>query len=247
MSTEYPTGNVTNLLRHALSASWHAGSAVSVPTVMIKKPTSFKSWTSPGEYTAADMALDYFASNGILGDRVRQNLFGYPGLLRDLADCPPWVHVESEDTEPNTDPERAWELRAMIEHIHNCSDEELLDDFRRHHGSFARLSDELSLQRSPKELSNERENLFREMLSLGRAMGVDTFYKNHDAVFDFDEFIPALGAPDLLLWSPPGSGRFWCFTEVKAPGDSLRPSQANWLSTHFDIIRDHYFLTILLA
>lgn len=237
MSVSDPADGVSSLVRRSLEVSWHADGAISLPTVMIEKPTSSTSWALPGEYTAADKALDYYRSVGLLGERTRKNQWGYPGLLRDLAHCPPWVHNE---------PDREREQRALIDHIHDRNDDELLDDLRRDYSRHSAIFPRLSMQ-VPNEHRDMREVSFREKLSLGRAMGVDTFYKNYNAVFDFDEFTPAAGAPDLLLWSPPYSKPFWCFTEVKAPGDNLRASQTNWLREHIDIIRGHYFLTILLA
>ena len=46
---------------------------------------------------------------------------------------------------------------------------------------------------------------FRELVTLAKALGVETFERIFEAVFDLDlgdEFSAAAGAPDLFIWRP---------------------------------------------
>ena len=102
----------------------------------------------------------------------------------------------------------------------------------------AELCTESSTETTAIRVEMERErNALRD--ALGEA-GLDSVLK---AVFDFDEFTAAAGAPDILVWAPDSS--CWFFSEVKAPGDSLRRSQTDWLRRHSDVVHGHYVLTIL--
>src|SRR5437667_11925868 len=89
---------------------------------------------------------------------------------------------------------------------------------------------------------------FRRLVAFAKFFGVETFNAVWQAVFDFDEFTPAPGAPDLLVWLLPkaaGEPGLWFFSEVKGPRDSLRNSQKEWLYQHWEVVSGHYLLTIL--
>ena len=115
----------------------------------------------------------------------------------------------------------------------------LLRDF--HYARFTDGEHEPPIEYSP-AVTELRAELERERSALRTALsaGLDSVF---DAVFDFDEFTPAAGAPDILVWAPDAS--CWFFSEVKASGDSLRPSQTAWLRQHRDVVHGHYILTIL--
>jgi len=74
--------------------------------------------------------LAFYNSLGFDGDRTHKNLFGYPGLLRELSNPPPWVEVEPEDLNGDLAAERAHELRALILQTQSSRDEELVTLFR---------------------------------------------------------------------------------------------------------------------
>jgi len=190
--------------------------------------------------------LAFYSSLGLDGDRTRKNLFGYPGLLRDLSNPPPWVQVEPEDIDGDLDAERARELRSLILHTQSSSDEELLALFRAElesmNSPLSRFAGLPSI--SPVAVDNRIE-CFRELLSLARALSSDGFEAIYNAVFDFDEFEVKSGAPDLLLWLPDKTPPLWFFSEIKAPGDYLGTGQKGWLHDHWETLRGHYCLTVL--
>ena len=88
-------------------------------------------------------------------------------------------------------------------------------------------------------------NSFQEFITLGKVLGVDLFDALYEAVFEFDEFTVAAGAPDLLVWLPRHEPSCWFFSEVKAPDDSHRTSQKGWLHQHWDLVRGHYLIAVL--
>lgn len=95
----------------------------------------------------------------------------------------------------------------------------------------------------PPEVTQLLADIERKHDALRSALGEADLDAVLEAVFDFDEFTPAAGVPDILVWSVDAS--CWFFSEVKAPGDSLRPSQTKWLKQHHHLVRGHYVLTIL--
>lgn len=236
-------------VRRSLAASSSVRSATFVPTVLIERPPTLMSWKS-AKGTSADWALAAFHSHGFRGDRTRNNLFGYPGLLRDLSDPPEWVHVAPEDLLCEMDEDRRSELRPLIVHIQELTEAALIAHHRaERRAAFVRqqlfegryiIIDDVKF-----ETDAFREECFRELIGLGKVLGADLFYDIFDAVFEFDEFTPAEGAPDLLVWLPESEPSCWFFSEVKAPGDYLRDSQKAWLHQYWELVRGHYLITIL--
>jgi hypothetical protein len=66
---------------------------------------------------------------------------------------------------------------------------------------------------------------FEDILALAQCIGAEAFEDVAEAVFEYDEFPPFPGAPDLLVWLSDPTDGLWFFAEVKAPNDSLRKSQ----------------------
>jgi len=85
--------------------------------------------------------------------------------------------------------------------------------------------------------------LFEEMVDLARCLGTTDFESLYEAVFDFDEFTPASGAPDLFVWAPEVGT--WFFAEVKGPHDHLRKSQADWVRANWDNIKGRFVLLVV--
>lgn len=234
------------LIRSSLATSSASGFLTSLPTFLIQRPSALESWRIRGHSTSADLALAFYNSLGFDGDRTRKNLFGYPGLLRELSNPPPWVHVEPEDRDGDLDANRARELRSLILHTQNASDEELVALFRAELESInSPLIRFIGLSPISPIAVNNRIESFRRLLSLARALSNDGFETVYDAVFDFDEFDVKSGAPDLLLWLPDKTRSLWFFSEIKAPGDYLGSNQKGWLHEHRETMRGHYCLTIL--
>jgi hypothetical protein len=159
------------------------------------------------------MALGFYLAEGIRGDRIRQNSHGYLGLLRDLDACPAWITVEPEDVGEDVLPMRAPELRPLIEFAAEHDDDELLSAFRSN-----MLAPPTGFEALSDVLSKAHEESLLERVHLGRILGTKVFYDICNAVFDCDEFTPASGAPDLLLWSPPGVSPFWFFLRSESSG-----------------------------
>lgn len=84
-----------------------------------------------------------------------------------------------------------------------------------------------------------------ERRALADALGSDGLDTLADAIFDYDEFSVAPGVPDIMVWLHTPAISCWFLSEVKAPGDSLLPSQTEWLARHWKFLRGHYLLTLL--
>jgi hypothetical protein len=169
------------------------------------------------------------------------NLYGYPGLLRELSSPPPWTQVKQEDIDDDISKDRAYELRPFVVHAQEQSEECLVARYRAKQQHVAAL---LNLP-TYSDVAEAIMDSFRVLIGLAKVLGVELFDAIYDAVFKFDEFTLAPGTPDLLVWLPRQERSCWFFSEVKAPGDSLRNSQKEWLHKHWDLVCGHYLITIL--
>jgi hypothetical protein len=238
--------DVVELVRRSLASCATAGSITSLPTFLIQKPRELEPPSSTDGGVAADVALGYYCSQGFSGDRTRARLSlqGYPGLLRDLSGPPSWVEVEPEDAEGDISPERAQELRPLVQLAQEYSEEFLVSRYRTERGGHASVLDRIVGQPASMVVHELLVDCFRQRIALAKSIGIEVFSAVYEAVFSFDEFTVAEGAPDLLLWLP-GEPSFWFFSEVKASGDSLRASQKGWLYQHWELVRGHYSITAL--
>jgi hypothetical protein len=118
--------------------------------------------------------------------------------------------------------ERLLELRPLIQQANETAAETLVSTFlseRRHARAVAERF--LGVDSSPaQDLVDEASaTAFRELVTLAKALGVETFDRIFEAVFDLDlgdEFSVAAGAPDLFIWRPTLTPAVWFFSEVKA-------------------------------
>jgi len=221
------------------------------PIVLIDRPAAMvdRSWKALGR--ADDIALSYYQRVGFEGDRVRKNLYGYPGLLRDLSNPPPWINVEPEDLEGQPSKETSLELRPLIQQANETAAETLVSTFlseRRHARAVAEGF--LGVDTSPAQglVDEASATAFRDLVALAKVLGVETFDRIFEVVFDLDlgdEFTPVVGTPDLLIWHPTLTPAVWFFSEVKAPGDYLSEAQKQWLQFHWDVVKDHFLITML--
>ena len=239
------SNDFVEVVRRVLSTRTVAGAAKFFPTVLLERPNGIKSWSSLGTGTSADWALAYYTYQGFMGERTRMNLFGYPGLLRDLSSPPPWVEVEPEDVDGDVEKERAAELRPLVEHAVEYTVDALVSAYRSELDSKAFWMKHNFGQASSPDVLKSSLDSFRELVAFAKVLGLDAYYAIFEAVFSFDEFTIAEGTPDLLIWLPHSDSPCWFFSEVKAPGDSLRQSQKAWLRQHWDLVRGHYLITML--
>jgi hypothetical protein len=230
------------VIRRSLRASAEAGVATCFPTLLLERPGLH---LVKEKVAAADAAIAYYSCRGFEADRTRMNLFGYPGMLRDLGSPRPWVEVEPEDMDEDISTERLQELRPLIEHAQETSEDALVGEWMANRDHRNRARHIMDIETAPSVVTAEGAESFRRLVALGKVLGAETFKAIWQAVFDFDEFTPASGAPDLLVWLPKGDPALWFFSEVKGPGDSLRSSQTAWLHQHGELVRGHYLLTIL--
>lgn len=112
-------------------------------------------------------------------------------------------------------------------------------------------ADDLALEYFPSEIAETVKQLRAESAyereSLAEALGPKDLNELTKAIFEFDEFPPFVpGVPDLLVWLNTPGLSCWFLSEVKAPGDSLRSSQTEWLASNWHFVRGHYLLTILV-
>ena len=237
--------NVVELIRRSLAASSGAQGVKGVPILLIERPDGLQSWFSTDAGTSADLALAYYYSHGFLADRTRMNLYGYPGLLRTLSNPPPWIEVEPEDVDGGISEDRADELCPLIVHAQEHAVESLVSRYRSEQQHKALVLERFVGLASSSVVTEVGADSFRDLVGLAKVLGVALFEAIYDAVFEFDEFTVAAGAPDLLVWLPGPEPSCWFFSEVKAPGDSLRSSQKGWLHQHWDLVCGHYLITVL--
>jgi hypothetical protein len=103
--------NLRKLVRQALVESGRTQSAFVFPTVLATWPE--EALKRRAGATLADAAIAYLTQCGFRSDRTRQNLHGYPGLIRELNEPPPWVEVNFEDVEGSICAARHEELRPL--------------------------------------------------------------------------------------------------------------------------------------
>jgi hypothetical protein len=198
-----------------------------------------------GGASAADVAAGFFECFGFRADRTTMNLYGYPGLLRDLTGPPPWVEIEPEDCDGRADADRLDDLRPLYRHANDFQISELSRRYKQYLDERLRFLDQIDLHGELLPLVRHTVNdvsiaQFEDLLALARCIGAEAFENVAEAVFEYDEFPPFPGAPDLLVWLPDPNDGLWFFAEVKAPNDSLRKSQRDWLRTHWERIRGRF-------
>lgn len=233
------------LVCRSLAMASAKGAVKSLATLSLQRPDGIESWSSTGMGTSADWALRYYTLHGFSGDRTRMNLLGYPGLLRDLSSPPPWITVEPEDCDGDVSEDRASELRPLVEHAQESTVDALVSCYGSELESEAFWMKHNFGRAMSAEAIKSRLDSFRERIVLAKVLGSDAYYAIFDAVFSFDEFTIAEGTPDLLVWLPEPDRSCWFFSEVKAPGDSLRSSQKGWLHHHWELVCGHYVITML--
>ncbi len=167
-----------------------------------------------------------------------------PGLLRELSEPPPWADIEPEDFLGDLSSNRAAELRPLIDVAQEHRAELLVGRYELERQRDLEILARASGQARTAGSDDIVVEWFREQLSLATLLGRDVFWAIHEAVFGFDEFTVAEGAPDLFLWAPEQPA-FWLFSEVKASGDSLREPQKRWLDQHWELVSGHYVITVL--
>jgi hypothetical protein len=198
-----------------------------------------------GGASAADVAAGFFECFGFRADRTTMNLYGYPGLLRDLTGPPPWVEIEPEDCDGRADADRLDDLRPLYRHANDFQISKLSRRYKQYLDERLQFLDQIDLHGELLPLVRHTVNdvsiaQFEDLLALARCIGAEAFENVAEAVFEYDEFPPFPGAPDLLVWLPDPNDGLWFFAEVKAPNDSLRKSQRDWLRTHWERIRGRF-------
>lgn len=235
--------DLRDILKGALAMSSRNQGTCIFPTILAGLPEETLR-LEPGT-TMADIAMALLDRSGFKSDRTRMNLHGYPALFRELKDPPPWIEVTPEDVEGPISDGRATELRALYLLANETSLRELLDRYREHieqSEEQRKVLVKLGIPSLPEQVQFLLEK-FEEKLLLTRCLGTDDFEQLYDTVFDFDEFTPAVGAPDLFVWN--SDIGIWFFAEVKGPNDHLRKSQVDWVQEHWESIRGRFVLLVI--
>jgi hypothetical protein len=232
--------DLRGLLRRALMTSGRTQDACVFPTILAEWPK--EALERKPDTTRADIAMAYLARYGFKSDRTRMNLDGYPGLFRKLNEPPPWVEETPLDVDDPISTAREKERRPLYLHANEAPVLGLLVHFREH------LKAQDSVVRKlgaglPAEYEQWALEDFQEKLLLARCLGTEGFERLYEAVFDFDEFTPAAGAPDLFVWD--SEAGIWFFAEVKGPHDHVRRSQADWVRAHWDNIKGRFVLLVV--
>jgi hypothetical protein len=242
--------NAHQMMQQSLFTSGAADGAMIFPTLLIDKSRA-RQTTLRG----ADQALEYYRSVGLFGERSIRNEHGYGEVIRSLNSEPPWVESIKMEEMEETSAERGSQLRPLTIYVQETSDEILFEQFNQHllerDARFARFGFGQPLDQTRRALGQPTElDKFKSLIALARLLGPDLAYDLEQRLlyeFGDDSFgvLVGAGAPDLLLWTPNGDNEFWCFSEVKAPRDYLRPTQKGWLAQHWDLVQGHFLLTIL--
>jgi VRR-NUC domain len=235
MEKHFPI-NVAESVRQSLSASFRSDGAKCVPMLLIENSNV----SNQKDIKAADMALQFYMAHGFVGDRSRMNVHGYPEILRDLQSPPPWVTVEMDDCVGDVSAARRMQLRPLVQQVQDDSDDIILqkfcDDQKQRWSEFKPpIAMDPELRRFSDEVA---ETDFRNLIALARLLGVELLRELYHALFYeidgvYEDIIVSAGAPDILVWLPNSDSGFWFFSEVKARGDYLRPSQKSWLNRNW--------------
>lgn len=239
---------VISMIRNALAMSANIDQMYVVPQILIDVPRL----TAINNLVSADIALGFLSNYGVRGGRVRMNLRGYPGILRELAQPPPWIKLEPEDCLGSISEERKQELQSLVYWVDRYGHQHLRDEHERWLDELERASiwdavifeDTDFAYRAPSRrcdrLRDSRRESFDDLLTLARLFGSEVFDCLFEAVFSYDEFTVAPGVPDLLIWVPHETAPLWLLAEVKAHGDYMSHEQKAWLCDHWNRIRGHY-------
>jgi hypothetical protein len=242
MNAPRPASGLVEIIRKALAASTQVADVISIPTLLIDLPHGKQMY---GKIPAADLAIDQFREHGFAADRTKMNLDGYPGLLRSLSEPAPWIEIEPDDVFGEVSEGRAFELRPLVERANSEETKKLFDE-RRAANKARNLYWKELFGRERSSLGDVfAEEMFGELLALGKSIGCQDFEGVWDAVFEYDEFSVGPGAPDLLVWLLDSECPLWFFTEVKGPGDSLRKSQKDWIHQNWSAVGGHFLITNL--
>jgi VRR-NUC domain len=243
-----PSGDsLLQLIQKIVDASVQSCDLTVIPNLLLPQEWLGPIGRSEGGRSVAEELLAWFSSKGFECDRTRQNINGYPGLFRLLQEPPPWVIVEPEDCEGDLEPARELEIAPLYQHIARgvdvmtafgeWADSEILNKV------LSTLSNKLGV-----EIMSTPEFEIRRLVRLGQITGPEVLEGMFDAVFDYDvdfglnEFKPAVGAPDLFVWTPAPLPPFWFFAEVKGPGDRLRRSQLDWINGNWQRVQGRVVL-----
>lgn len=142
---------LNQLVRQALEASGRVANAWVFPTVLAEWPKGALE-RKPGT-TCADIAIGYLSQSGFKCDRIRMNLHGYPGLLRELSEPPPWIEVTPEDVKDPLAPARETELRPLYIQACEAPASDLVCHFRNHLAEQRRVSATIGIE-PPLSLEN---------------------------------------------------------------------------------------------
>jgi hypothetical protein len=248
------------LLRRSLHAAGKIDVFTSLPTIVVAPRARNPGWVRHGQWTAADAAIAVFSSIGLRGERTRVGIRGYPELLRELSQPAPWVEVEPEDVAGEVTEQRRYELRPLLEWVLNTPEDDLLatceemhrkrEAWLQHselftsHPADASPEQSAEVARVAEFMRKARLDAMRQRIEVGRALGAATFGALFDALFPLDEYSVCAGVPDILVWHP-SDPDLWFLSEVKAPGDTLRPGQKAWLRENWHYLQGHFILTLL--
>lgn len=236
---------MVDLLERSLSTSTRSSNVISFPSLLISLGEERRTKLATTGANSADVAVGFFEQMGFRAQRTRMNVHGYPGLLRELMAPPPWVEIELNDCEGAVPPSRARALQPLFQIAVDVPHSELLARYRQHLEERGPFMQNLLPSQIHETVTSTSMDMFEGLLGLARCIGGSSFEDVCAAVFAYDEFPLFPGAPDLLVWRPDSNDGLWFFAEVKAPGDTLRESQRDWLKLNWDRIRGRFVLAIL--
>jgi hypothetical protein len=185
---------LNQLVRRALETSGRVANACVFPTILAEWPREALE-RKPGT-TRADVAIAYLSRSGFKCDRTRMNLRGYPGLLRELNEPPPWIEVTPEDVEGPLPSAREHELRPLYIQANEAPVCDLAGRFRDHLEGRQSTMTNIGIE-LPADIDALVE-LFEEKIELARCLGVTDFESLYNAVLISTSSLRLQGRPTYL-------------------------------------------------
>lgn len=236
-----------DVFTNVINSSQSAGKLLSLANVLIPEYWLPAKIQGKDCLPMAERVLIWFRQNGFSGNRTKKNLYGYPGLFRDLFFHPNWVDMYPESYEDH----RPFYLQSE-EYGYG-----LLDTYRDY---LEETLGEIVLKKEGKENAEELKHMLiksslmdlRKKIDLVSILGSERIESLYWATFEInpidvvvDDFEAKAGAPDLFLWHPDPNRKLWFFAEVKGPADSLRHTQHEWFRENWETIQGHILIMIV--
>src|SRR4051812_40990203 len=154
-------------------------------------PTLLASWPKRvmervKDTTLVDVAIAYLAQFGFQADRTRMDLFGHPGLFRELGQPPPWIEVTPDDVDGVISADHQKELRPLYLQAHQLSIESLRHRYKQHLMFRRERMQTLGITAYDQTRRERILEVLEDKLRLARCIGPEIFENLYQSIFDFE-------------------------------------------------------------